>query len=243
MKSWMVFFCSVVACSGVWADDLAQSGKSLNEATYISLKSRGVQENNLALLLKAGADRVKSTEPDTEVWFALTREGNQFALFNAFNDTAGRAAHLNGQVITALKQNSDKLIEGGWEDGVIKNIQNATILVSNNYQPDRLNQSRLASYAVFNVILGKERELDALLQKVVALVNRVEPNTIFWTALKNDDGSYALVATFPDRDAFKAHFSGVAAITFQQNAAQLIQGGWEDGVMKNVKNYEVIASR
>lgn len=243
MKSWMVLFCSMVVGSGVWADDLAQPGKNLNEATYINLKSRGAQEKNLTLLLKAGADRVKSTEPDTEIWFALTREGNQFALFNAFNDTAGRAAHLNGQVITALRQNADKLIEGGWENGVIKNIQNANILVSNNYQPDRLNQSRLASYAVFNVILGKERELDMLLQKVVALVNRVEPNTIFWAALKNDDGSYALVATFTDMDALKAHFSGVAAITFQQNASQLIQGGWDNGVMKNIKNYDVLASR
>lgn len=44
MKSWMVLFCSMVVGSGVWADDLAQPGKNLNEATYINLKSRGAQE-------------------------------------------------------------------------------------------------------------------------------------------------------------------------------------------------------
>ncbi|MDX1836826.1 putative quinol monooxygenase [Legionella taurinensis] len=243
MKSWMVLFCSVMVSHGIWAEATIPPGNSLKEATYISLESRGAQEKNLTLLLKAGAQRVKSTEPNTEIWFALTREGNQFALFNAFTDATGRAAHLNGQVITALKQNSERLIEGGWENGVIKNIQNSTILVSNNDQRDRLDQAQLASYLTFKPIPGKEKELDTLLQKVVALINRVEPNTLFWVALKNEDDSYALFAVFSDMDALNAHFSGVAATTIQQNSAQLIQDGWTHGVMKNIKNYDVIASR
>lgn len=243
MKSWIAVFCSVMLSHGVWAEETALPQKNLSEATYFRFESRGAQQKNLTLLLKAGAQRVKSTEPNTEVWFALTREGNQFALFNAFTDTTGRAAHLNGQVITALKQNSDRLIEGGWENGVINHIQNSTILVSNNDQRDRLEQAQLASYLTFKAIPGKEKEVDTLLQKVVALVNRVEPNTLFWVALKNEDGSYSLFAAFSDMDAFNAHFSGVAVTTIQQNAPQLIQDGWDNGVMKNIKTYNVIASR
>jgi quinol monooxygenase YgiN len=43
-----------------------------------------------------------NAEPGTISWFAIQEGPSRFAIFDTFNDEAGRDAHLNGNVAAAL---------------------------------------------------------------------------------------------------------------------------------------------
>jgi quinol monooxygenase YgiN len=48
-------------------------------------------------------------ETGTVAWFAVRFDKATFAIFDAFNDESGRAAHLNGAVAAALMANAADL--------------------------------------------------------------------------------------------------------------------------------------
>ena len=72
-------------------------------------------------------------------------------------------------------------------------------------------------------------------------MNKTEPETYFWVALKTDKDTYAIFDVFHDKAAQKAHFSGIVASALQENAENLIVGGWEKGVLANVQNFQILA--
>jgi hypothetical protein len=43
---------------------------------------------------------------------------------------AGQDAHVSGQVAAALKSSANDLIEGGWDNGILKNFQVFEVLSS-----------------------------------------------------------------------------------------------------------------
>ena len=51
-----------------------------------------------------------------------------FAIFDIFADDTGRADHFAGKVATLLKEKSSELVEGGWDEGVVANVNNFDIL-------------------------------------------------------------------------------------------------------------------
>jgi quinol monooxygenase YgiN len=55
-----------------------------------------------------------NAEPGTVSWFAIQEGPSRFAIFDAFDDEAGREAHLSGKVAAALmeKVKADDLFEG-----------------------------------------------------------------------------------------------------------------------------------
>lgn len=97
-------------------------------ATYIKLTAAPNQGNALAELLTAAGPIVAETEPKTLYWVALRIDENNFAIFDIFADNAGREAHFTGQVANLLKDKSADLVKGGWNDGVVKNVNNYSIL-------------------------------------------------------------------------------------------------------------------
>jgi quinol monooxygenase YgiN len=101
---------------------------SIKIANYITLKAKSGQENNLAEFLAGGASAVAATEPQTVSWFAARVNHNTFVIIDFFADQAGMDAHLAGQVAAALKAKADQLIEGGWDNGVLKNFQKFDVL-------------------------------------------------------------------------------------------------------------------
>ena len=80
-----------------------------NISLYVELKAKPGKEDKLATFL-AGAQGLVAAEPGTITWFAVRFDANTFAIFDAFNDEAGRAAHLGGQVAAALMANADELL-------------------------------------------------------------------------------------------------------------------------------------
>lgn len=78
-------------------------------ALYVELKAKPGKEDAVASFL-ASAQSLVIAEPGTIAWFAVRFDRSTFAIFDAFNDEAGRAAHLGGQVAAALLAHADELL-------------------------------------------------------------------------------------------------------------------------------------
>jgi quinol monooxygenase YgiN len=78
-------------------------------AIYVELKAKPGKESELASFLKS-AQSLAAAETGTVVWFAVRFDASTFAIFDAFNDEAGRDAHLSGPIAAALMKHADELL-------------------------------------------------------------------------------------------------------------------------------------
>jgi quinol monooxygenase YgiN len=65
------------------------------------LKAKPGKEAELAAFLDAGRAIVEK-EDGTRVWYAFKVDDATFGIFDAFDDEAGRQAHLSGEIPAAL---------------------------------------------------------------------------------------------------------------------------------------------
>jgi quinol monooxygenase YgiN len=72
-------------------------------ALYVPLEAKPGKEKEVADFLRSALPLVNA-EPGTVSWFAIQEGPSSFAIFDTFDDEAGRDAHLNGQVAAALMQ-------------------------------------------------------------------------------------------------------------------------------------------
>ena len=70
-------------------------------ALYVPLKAKAGKEKEVADFLRSAVPLVNA-EPGTRSWFAIQEEPGSFAIFDTFDDEAGREAHLKGKVAEAL---------------------------------------------------------------------------------------------------------------------------------------------
>src|SRR4030088_367772 len=70
-------------------------------ALYVPLEAKPGKEKEVADFLKSALPLVEA-EPGTVTWFAIQEGPSSFAIFDTFNDEAGRNAHLNGKGAAAL---------------------------------------------------------------------------------------------------------------------------------------------
>jgi quinol monooxygenase YgiN len=78
-------------------------------ALYVELKAKPGREEDVANFL-ASARSLVMAETGTVAWFAVRFDKATFAIFDAFDDEAGRTAHLNGAVAAALMANASDLL-------------------------------------------------------------------------------------------------------------------------------------
>jgi quinol monooxygenase YgiN len=78
-------------------------------ALYVPLKPKPGKEAELEEFLKQGAEMSKK-EQGTVDWFALKEDEGRYAIFDTFDDEAGREAHLNGEIAKALMAKADELL-------------------------------------------------------------------------------------------------------------------------------------
>ena len=95
-------------------------------ASYIAMPAAEGQTEAFAEFLAGAAPIVADTEPGTVLWFALQAD-DTLAIFDIFVDEEARNAHFSGAVAAALNQNADALVAGGWDDGVVANINNGPV--------------------------------------------------------------------------------------------------------------------
>ncbi len=216
----------------------SDSSTSLNTATYITLQAK-LSGSELSEFLSNGAGIVKATEPNTTLWYALEGDDNQYGIFDVFPDRVGRAEHFDGKVANALYESAGKLVEGGWEQGVLANVANYEVLSSKVPNPNL--KATEATYIEIVAKPGKEGALRDLLTKAADLVKLTEPKTVYWTGLQLDAKTFAIFDTFTDASGRAEHFAGQVAATLQGLADEIVEGGWEQGVVAKVKNYRIIA--
>jgi quinol monooxygenase YgiN len=72
-------------------------------ALYVPLQAKPGKEKEVADFLRSAVPLVNA-EPGTITWFAIKEGPSSFAIFDTFNDEAGRDAHLNGKVAAALME-------------------------------------------------------------------------------------------------------------------------------------------
>lgn len=212
--------------------------KEMREANVITLKSAEGKETDLSSFLTAGADLVAQTEPKTLLWAAL-KENKEMVIFDTFADNSGREAHFAGKVAAALNENAESLVDGGWDGGVIPNIKNAKILSGKTS-----NDASDMKVAVFIPVKAKEGQSETLasfLSSAAEIVEETEPKTRYWFALQFSENEFGIIDFFADKSGVEAHFAGKVAAAVQENATALLVGGWEDGVIANIRQFEVLA--
>jgi quinol monooxygenase YgiN len=79
------------------------------KAIYVTLKSKPGKEQELTRFLAEGL-RIAEAEPATVAWFAIQLDSGTFGIFDAFPDDAGRDAHLQGQLASALIAKASELL-------------------------------------------------------------------------------------------------------------------------------------
>lgn len=233
--STLIAMTSLVAC----AQNPTTQSITIQEATYIPLTAKAGQGHKLATFLTQGAAWVAQIEPNTTLWYALKKADGSFGIFDFFPNEAGRAEHFAGKVAAALKSNSDNLVANGWDKGVVANVNNFSVL---SYKmPTGNHQATQATYIKLQAQVGKEQALENLLTGAVAIVAKTEPKTLLWTALKLNQNTYGIFDTFTDNSGRQAHFEGKVAAALKAQADSLIVGGWENGVLNNIHNFEIVA--
>jgi quinol monooxygenase YgiN len=75
---------------------------------FAELKAKPGKEEEVAAFL-TGAQSLVAAEPGTTAWFAVRFDTHTFAVFDAFNEEAGRQAHLAGRIAEALHARSEEL--------------------------------------------------------------------------------------------------------------------------------------
>ena len=72
-------------------------------ALYVPLQAKPGKEKEVAEFLRSAVPLVNA-EAGTVSWFAIQEGPSRFAIFDTFDDEAGRNAHLNGKVAAALME-------------------------------------------------------------------------------------------------------------------------------------------
>lgn len=215
----------------------------MSKATIIPMDSTELQGPTLRAFLEAARDLVAETEPQTRRWYALSREGDDrgVAIFDTFDDQAGREAHFGGQVAGALKQKAPELVKGGW-DAILGAVVHYERLAG--LERKDASAPTKATYITLRAAAGRADELADFLRLGRDRVEQTEPNTLTWYALRSetDANAFAIFDLFPHEGGRGDHFGGQVAAALQAQAADLVEGGWENGVLANVRHYDVRAA-
>ena len=78
-------------------------------ALYVRLEAKPGKEQEVEAFLLGGLPLVEQ-EPGTAAWFGLKLGPSTYGIFDAFEDEAGRDAHLNGKVAAALMEKAGDLL-------------------------------------------------------------------------------------------------------------------------------------
>lgn len=105
-----------------------------------------------------------------------------------------------------------------------------------------LQSAREASFTTFRARPGKEARLAALLSEAAHSVRENEPETLQWLALIENDSQFAALDFFPGGEARAAHHARQSGDPLRIHADELIEGGWEKGVLDQLLYCRVLSA-
>ena len=77
-------------------------------ALYVPLTAKPGKEADVEAFLKQGA-QMSAAEQGTVSWYGFKEDDGDYAVFDTFDDEAGRDAHLSGDIAKALMANAETL--------------------------------------------------------------------------------------------------------------------------------------
>ena len=81
----------------------------LTLSLFVRLEAKPDKADDVAAFLQQGL-QLANQEATTPVWFALKFGPTTFAVFDSFENEAGREAHLAGRIAQALMANAPNLL-------------------------------------------------------------------------------------------------------------------------------------
>jgi quinol monooxygenase YgiN len=81
----------------------------ITRSLFVRLEAKPGKEEDVESFLKQGL-QLANQEATTPVWLALRLGPSTFAISDAFNDEAGRQAHLAGPIAKALMAKAPELL-------------------------------------------------------------------------------------------------------------------------------------
>jgi quinol monooxygenase YgiN len=81
----------------------------LTRSLFVRLEAKPGKEDDVAAFLQQGLE-LANQEKTTPLWFSLRLGPTTFAIVDAFQDEAGRQAHLNGPIAKALMAQAPNLL-------------------------------------------------------------------------------------------------------------------------------------
>jgi quinol monooxygenase YgiN len=220
---------------------MSRSIRAVQEATFVHMTAIHGKEKDVADLLTGAAAAVHENEPDTLHWFGLKAGPASYAIIDFFSDDGGRQAHFQGKVAAALKASAAGSIEGGWNDGVAANVQNAKVL-SYVVTSDRSAKPNLAVRVEVDAKRGAEEAVATFMSRAAETVAANEPGTLAFYAISISATKFAIFDAFASEADMSAHFGGQVAASLKAHADEWFEGGWDKGVLANVKTYSVLSS-
>lgn len=82
----------------------------------------------------------------------------------------------------------------------------------------------------------------AFLAGGASAVAATEPQPLSWFAVRIDPNTSGIIDFFADQAGQDAHVSGQVAAALKASADQMIAGGWDDGVLKHFRVFEVLSA-
>lgn len=208
-------------------------------ASFIEMPAALGQTAAFADFLIGAAPLVEKTEPETELWIAMQAQ-DTLAIFDIFKDVDARSAHFSGVVAGALAEHADVFVKGGWKTGVVDNISNSNVLAATPLV--RFSEATTGTYIAIKAAPGQSEQLAALLTAAGPIVAETEPETLFWVALRIGESSFAIYDVFADNSGREKHFAGQVAKLLKEKSSLLVAGGWDEGVVAQVKNFDILTT-
>lgn len=160
-----------------------------------------------------------------------------FVIFDIFVDEEVCNVYFFGVVVVVLYQNVNVLVVGGWDDGVVVNINNFDVLLVKELVEFFL--VIMVIYIMFEVVFGKGLELVVLLIVVGLIVVEIEFGILFWVVLQIDEIFFVIFDIFVNNVGCEVYFVGQVVGLLNEWVVELVVGGWDDGVIVNVYNFDI----
>eukprot|EP00392_Amoebophrya_sp_AT5.2_P012718 g12825.t1 len=244
-------------------DARSTSAVQCGVAGTIEFYSNKGHEQDAAAFLDVAKNAVQQTEPGTKLWYGVKfhamdvlgqkEEADRFGIIDFFVDDAAKDAHFAGEVPKAVKANDateSPIVKGGL-GAIVESAKAWDLLFApKTTSKEQMEAAKFVGYLPILAGEGQEENMKALLKAGLGLVTEKEAKTSFWAAVQNQANKreFAIIDTFDSMEGVAEHFVAPAAVpTAVQGVLaenpDLIVGGWEEGVLKNVRIMEIVAKK
>jgi quinol monooxygenase YgiN len=110
-------------CSSKEEKNHTEESAMAKYALYVQLNAKPGKEAEVEAFLKQGAEMAKK-ETGTVTWYGIKEDEGSYAVFDTFDDEAGRDAHLGGDIAKALMAKADTLFSNTLQIHKIQIIAN-----------------------------------------------------------------------------------------------------------------------